>query len=159
MLFRSVSQSRYQDQYEKFPKEIAQAAKDILDHFKITADATVKASAEAAKADLAQAVAATAQKIAHNTSTKQMWRWAAGCIAVAFMCFSLFGWYTYSSAKDSGYQAGYVAGYTKAKDEKAAAAWANTAEGKLAYRLAQSTSIKDLAKCTGPGCEKSRGIS
>ncbi|WP_444979025.1 hypothetical protein, partial [Aeromonas caviae] len=36
------------------------------------ADATVKASAEAAKADLAQAVAAAAQEVAHNTSAKQM---------------------------------------------------------------------------------------
>jgi hypothetical protein len=77
----------YQGQYEKFPQAIAQAAKDTLVNFKVTADATVKASAEAAKADLAQAVAAAAQEVAHNTSAKQMWQWAAGCIAVAaFLC-------------------------------------------------------------------------
>ncbi|MEN1262998.1 hypothetical protein, partial [Pseudomonas aeruginosa] len=76
----------------------------------------------AAKADLAQAVAAAAQEVAHNTSAKQMWQWAAGCIAVAFLCVGLFGWYMHSSGKDSGYQAGYGAGYgagyTEAKDEK-----------------------------------------
>ncbi|MGG6949150.1 UNVERIFIED_CONTAM: protein mobE, partial [Pseudomonas aeruginosa] len=124
-----------QGQYEKFPQAIAQAAKDTLVNFKVTADATVKASAEAAKADLAQAVAAAAQEVAHNTSAKQMWQWAAGCIAVAFLCVGLFGWYMHSSGKDSGYQAGYGAGYgagyTEAKDEKAAAAWANTPEGRL----------------------------
>ncbi|WP_444979048.1 hypothetical protein, partial [Aeromonas caviae] len=37
-----------QGQYEKFPQAIAQAAKDTLVNFKVTADATVKASAEAA---------------------------------------------------------------------------------------------------------------
>ena len=52
----------YQGQYEKFPQAIAQAAKDTLVNFKVTADATVKASAEAAKADLAQAVAAAAPR-------------------------------------------------------------------------------------------------
>ncbi|WP_227689402.1 hypothetical protein [Klebsiella quasipneumoniae] len=118
----------YQGQYEKFPQAIAQAAKDTLVNFKVTADATVKASAEAAKADLAQAVAAAAQEVAHNTSAKQMWQWAAGCIAVAFLCVGLFGWYMHSSGKDS--LSGRIRrGYTEAKDEKAAAAWANTPEG------------------------------
>ncbi len=37
----------YQGQYEKFPDKIAQAAKDVLANFKMIADATVKASAEA----------------------------------------------------------------------------------------------------------------
>lgn len=148
----------YQGQYEKFPQAIAQAAKDALVNFKATADAIVKASAEAAKADLAQAVAAAAQEVAHNTSAKQMWQWAAGCIAVAFLCFGLFGWYMHSSGKDSGYQAGYGAGYTEAKDEKAAAAWANTPEGRLAYRFAQTGSLASLAKCDRPGWYVEKGV-
>ena len=147
----------YQGQYEKFPQAIAQAAKDTLVNFKVTADATVKASAEAAKADLAQAVAAAAQEVAHNTSAKQMWQWAAGCIAVAFLCVGLFGWYMHSSGKDSGYQAGYGAGYTEAKDEKAAAAWANTPEGRLAYRFAQSGELQRLARCSGKGWKVEKG--
>jgi hypothetical protein len=148
----------YQGQYEKFPQAIAQAAKDTLVNFKATADATVKASAEAAKADLAQAVAAAAQEVAHNTSAKQMWQWAAGCIAVAFLCVGLFGWYMHSSGKDSGYQAGYGAGYTEAKDEKAAAAWANTPEGRLAYRFAQSGELQRLARCSGKGWKVEKGV-
>lgn len=118
----------------------------------------MKASAEAAKADLAQAVAAAAQEVAHNTSAKQMWQWAAGCIAVAFLCVGLFGWYMHSSGKDSGCQAGYGAGYTEAKDEKAAAAWANTPEGRLAYRFAQTGSLASLAKCDRPGWYVEKGV-
>lgn len=144
----------YQGQYEKFPQAIAQAAKDTLVNFKVTADATVKASAEAAKADLAQAVAAAAQEVAHNTSAKQMWRWAAGCIAVAVLCVGLFGWYMHSSGKESGHQAGYA----EARDEKAAASWANTAEGRLAYRFAQSGELQRLANCNGKGWKVEKGV-
>ena len=141
----------YQDQYEKFPKAIAQSAKEVLIGFKATADATMKASAEEAKADLAEAVAAAAQKVARNTAAKQMWRWVAGSISVAFMCVGATYWYAHSSGKDSGYQAGYGAGYMEAKDEKAAAAWANTPEGKLAYRFAQKGELTRLARCEGKG--------
>ena len=141
----------YQDQYEKFPQAIAQAAKDTLVNFKVTADATVKASAEAAKADLAQAVASAAQEVAHNTSRKQMWKWAAGCISVAFVCMGLTSWYMYKQGIGSGYSLGYGYGYRDAKDEKAAAAWANTPEGKLAYRFAQMRELSSLAKCDKPG--------
>jgi outer membrane scaffolding protein for murein synthesis (MipA/OmpV family) len=91
-----------------------------------------------------------------------MWQWAAGCIAVAFLCVGLFGWYMHSSGKDSGYQAGYGAGYgagyTEAKDEKAAAAWANTPEGRLAYRFAQTGSLASLAKCDRPGWYVEKGV-
>ena len=146
----------YQGQYEKFPQAIAQSAKDTLVNFKVTADATVKASAEAAKADLAQAVAAAAQEVAHNTSAKQMWQWAAGCIAVAFLCFGLFGWHMHSEGR-SGYSLGYGTGYNEAKDEKAAAAWANTPEGRLAYRFAQSGELQRLARCSGKGWKVEKG--
>jgi len=148
----------YQGQYEKFPQVIAQAAKDTLINFKVTADATVKASAEAAKADLAKAVALAAREVAHNTSAKQMWQWAAGCIAVAFLCFGLFGWYMHSSGHDGGYNSGYGVGYSEAKDEKAAAAWANTPEGKLAYRFAESGALQRLAKCQGKGWKIEKGV-
>ena len=68
------------------------------------------------------------------------------------------GWLVHESGKDSGYQAGFGRGYTEAKDEKAAAAWANTPEGKLAYRFAQTGSIASLAKCDKPGWYIEKGV-
>lgn len=62
----------YQHQYEQFPTVIARASKDILADFKAAADATVKASAESAKAELAQAVATTAQEVAHHIAEKEV---------------------------------------------------------------------------------------
>ncbi len=141
----------YQDQYERFPKAISLAASETLACFKETADTLLQASAEATKADLAKAVAKTAQDVANHTASKQMWQWAAGYLATAFLTFGGFGWYLHSQAYAAGYNSGYGVGYTEAKDEKAAAAWANTPEGKAAYRLAQAGSMAALIHCNQPG--------
>ena len=146
-----IALQHHQSQYEKIPFAIAQASEHTLASFRAAADAAAKASAEAAKADLAHAVAESAQEVACNTSKKLMWQWAAGCIAVSFLCVGLFGWYMHSSGNESGYRAGFGAGYMAAKDEKAAAAWANTPEGRLAYRFAQSGELLRLARCIGNG--------
>ena len=148
----------YQDQYERFPNAIALAAKETLANFKATADTLIMASVAAAKADLAQAVAETAHDVANHTAQKQMYQWAVGCLAVAFLAFGLFGWYLHSTAYDAGYNSGYGGGYAEAKDEKAAAAWANTPEGKAAYRLAQAGSIGSLIHCNQPGWKIENGL-
>ncbi|MFL9903330.1 protein mobE [Paraburkholderia fungorum] len=148
----------YLNLYEAFPKAIEKSAADTLKNLKATADATVRASVEASNEELAKAVAAAAREVADNTSRKQMWQWAGGSIAVAFLCVGVFGWYMHSSGKNSGYQAGYGVGYSEAKDEKAAAAWANTPEGRLAYKLAQVGSIKDLAQCNSQGWYVQKGV-
>jgi len=147
----------YQDQYEQFPKAISLAASETLADFKETADALILASAEAAKADLAKAVARTAKDVAYHTASKQMWQWAAGCLAVAFISFGGFGWYVHHQAYAAGYAWGYGVGYTEAKDEKAAAAWANTPEGKAAYRLAQTGSLASFIHCNQPGWKAENG--
>ncbi|MFM0140455.1 DUF6753 family protein [Caballeronia grimmiae] len=148
----------YQTQYELFPAAISQAARDTLITLKDTADATMRASAAEAKANLAAAVAASAEKVAVNVSRKQMWKWAAACIAVAFLSLGLFGAFVYSKTYTAGVNSGYGLGYKEAKDEKAAAAWANTPQGKLAYRFAQTGSLDSLIKCDRPGWAKKKEV-
>ncbi|MDD5540194.1 MAG: hypothetical protein PHG61_05835 [Candidatus Marinimicrobia bacterium] len=116
------------------------------------------ASVAAAKADLAKAVVKTAHDVANHTAQKQMYQWAAGCLAVGFLAFGLFGWYIHSKAYEAGYNSGYGVGYAEAKDEKAAAAWANTPEGKAAYRLAQAGSIGSMIHCNQPGWKIENGL-
>jgi hypothetical protein len=149
-----IALQHYQTSYEKIPNAITQASKTTLDNIKVTADAAVMASAEAAKADLAKAVASAAREVAHNTSAKHMYIWASSCIAIAFFCFAAFGWYMHKSGVESGYNKGYGAGYSETKDEKAAASWANTKEGKAAYNLSKVTSINDLKECRNTGWKK-----
>lgn len=54
-------------------------------------------------------------------------------------------------AHDAGLKTGNAEGYAQARDEKAAAAWATTPEGRVAYSLALAGSLRHLADCDGPG--------
>ncbi len=157
MLAVLVALDHYETLYKAIPIRITEAATDALGSFKRNADAQAAASIAEAKADLAKAVSEVATKVAHNISAKQKWRWASGCIAAAFVSVSFFGWYADSNGKDLGYKAGYGAGYTEAKDEKAAAAWANTPQGKEAYKLALAGSVGNLIRCDSPGWYVDKG--
>ena len=108
---------------------------------------SLKATPVIVKEDLIEAVADAATKVADKAAKKQMFKWATGCIAVSCLCFGLFGWFTYTMAYKSGVNSGYGTGYAVAVDEKAAAAWANTPEGKMAYKLAQTNQFKNLIHC------------
>jgi len=148
----------YQNQYEIFPQAIASATQAMLSDFKVTAETVVKASAEAAKADLAQAVATASKEVAHAVAGKERLQWLAASVLGSCLAFGLFGWYLHSEGLESGYSSGYAAAYEAAKDDKAAAAWANTPEGKLAYRFAQSGDLHRVARCEGKGWENKNGI-
>ncbi len=147
----------YQREYEQFPQVIAQAAKDTLANFKVVADATVKASAEAAKADMAQAVAQTASEVARHVAGKAKLQWAAGCILTTTITFGGFGLYMHHTAYKSGFNSGYGAALSNTTDERAALAWANTPEGKIAYQFAQTTNFKEVASCSRPGWKVEKG--
>ncbi len=56
-----------------------------------------------------------------------------------------------------GKEAGLGEGYEVARHEAAAASWANTPEGQLAYRLALVGSLQQVAKCSEPGWKISKG--
>lgn len=153
-----VALDHYETLYATIPGKITDTVSETLREFRASADNEATASIANAKADLAKAVSEAAVKVARNTATKQMWQWAAGCIVVAFLSVGLFGWYMHKTGHESGYSLGYGVAYGVVKDEKAAAAWANTPEGKLAYRLAQKTSIAKLAKCDSPGWTVTNGV-
>ncbi len=68
------------------------------------------------------------------------------------------GWYVNDRGHTDGYNSGYGIGYKEAKDEKAAAAWANTPEGKLAYRFAQSGELQKILHCQNKGWQVRKGM-
>lgn len=141
----------YQSMYEKFPPMIKATARDALIEFKLAADATANAAANRAKADLANAVAAAAKDVARYTAGRSMAQWIACCMLMSCIVLIGFGWFVHSHARASGYDSGYAAAYEQAKDEKAAAAWANTPEGRKAWRLARAGDITSLVDCDRPG--------
>ena len=65
----------YEGLYRQFPKAIAAEAKRVLSETRATAEATIRAGAESAKADLAKAIATTARDVAHDVARRQMLQW------------------------------------------------------------------------------------
>ena len=149
-----IALQHYQTLYEQIPGAIDKLAVDTLRGFRITAEATAKAANESAKADLSKAVAEVAHQVATATARKDMWQWAGMAFALAALLVALVS-YMLGVQFDKGFDAGKIegaaTGYQEAKDEKAAANWANTPEGQMAYKLARAGSLEKLASCGQPG--------
>lgn len=144
--------------YARFPDLIKQAANETLRDFQQAADATFSASKEQAKAELAKAVSAVAQDVARLTARKQAAIWITTCLLACCTTFGAFGWYVQRGAYSAGYEKGYGKAYIDSRDEKATASWANTPQGKAAYRLAQAGDIDSLIRCDLPGWKIQQGI-
>jgi hypothetical protein len=65
----------YESLYRQFPKTIAAEAQRVLSETRMTAEATIRAGAESAKADLAKAIATTARDVARDVARRQMVQW------------------------------------------------------------------------------------
>ena len=65
----------YEGLYRQFPKAIAAEAQRVLSETRVTAEATIRAGAESAKADLAKAIATTARDVARDVARRQMIQW------------------------------------------------------------------------------------
>jgi hypothetical protein len=148
----------YQTAYDKVPDTIKESCQQMLNSFKATAERTAQTAVESAKADMAKAVASTAQDVARNVAAKGKWKWAAGCVAlVALALGSILGFDMYryekliDAAKLEASNSGYAIGYEKAMDEKARDAWANTPNGQRAYKLDQNGLIERFSQCSGKG--------
>ncbi len=147
----------YETLYGQFPGLIREAASGTMAEAKAVAEAQMRAAAEITKRDLSEAVARTADEVARHTAARGMLRWAAGCIATAAIAIALVGYLAYRHGAAGGHSRGWGEGYRSAADEKAAASWANTPDGELAYDLAKAGSIRILATCAGRGWERKDG--
>jgi hypothetical protein len=149
---------QYETLYERFPALIAKAASDITDNVRAAAEAEMKAAAASTHAELAKSVAKTARDIAGRVATGSRWRWISTSFALAAAIFAGVGIGMFRQGVSSGMAAGRLEAYASARDEKAAATWANTAEGQIALGLAKAGSLRELAACSGKGWKR-RGTS
>lgn len=117
---------------------------------KIAADRTVTETMTALTPKVQEAMGQVVSQVA----TRQMFQWGAGALIVSALLMAATFWYAHST----GLEAGRGLGYAEVKDEKAAAAWANTPEGRTAYRFAQSGELQRLARCEGKGWEIKKRI-
>jgi hypothetical protein len=144
----------YETLYGRFPALIAKAAADVTEGAKAAAEAELKAAAARTRAELAKSVAQTALEIADRVASTKRSKWMLTGIVLAASIFVGVGASMYGAGVSSGNAAGQLDGYSKARDEKAAAAWANTPEGQIAIGLAKAGSLRELAACSGRGWKR-----
>ncbi|HTP49076.1 MAG TPA: hypothetical protein VMK42_00135 [Anaeromyxobacteraceae bacterium] len=83
-----------------------------------------------------------------STRKARIWRWTLVCLALLAIGSSALG----------GFLLGGDYRLAAAQDENAAASWANTSDGRLAYQLAQGGDLKNLARCRGQGWTVEDGV-
>lgn len=141
----------YETLYAEIPTRIAQVASDVTDNVRAAAEAELKAAAARTRAELAKSVAQTAHDIAGRVASAQRSKWFTIGVVCACGAFLGIGASMFRVGINVGDSSGRLDGYAKARDEKAAVDWANTAEGKLARGLADAGSLRELAACSGRG--------
>lgn len=104
--------------------------------------------------EIAKAVSTASQKVARDVASASRWRWMLSAAVGLALTFIFIGY----SAFNAGETAGRQAGLMEARDEKAAAAWANTPQGKVAKVLIESPTLEALRNCSRPGWYIKKGV-
>lgn len=150
-----ISLDTYYGAFKDLPERNKRAANEAAQAAEKLIAGKVEVITSQAIAQVAPAIAKTvsdlAQQVASDVSAKDKTKWIAGSAAVAVVVVGLFGWMMHSTAYKAGFNSGYGVAYAEAKDEKAAAAWANTPEGQAALALSKNGSLKVLIDCSQPG--------
>ncbi|MEP6653053.1 MAG: hypothetical protein ABJA82_06815, partial [Myxococcales bacterium] len=140
------------------PREIAKAAEDATKNVRETAKLQIQASADETKRLLAKAVAEAAGAAARRAAGAQMWKWTGACVVASTICLAGVGWFEFRKGEQTGYAHGWAKADEVGRISAAAASWANTPEGQLAYGLAQAGSVRELAECSGRGWTAKDGV-
>jgi hypothetical protein len=147
----------YETLYEKVPARIAEEVERTTKAACRTAEAQARAAQEETKKALMGAVEQAAVASRRDGARAELVRrvgWlAGGIVAGALMVFV------------TGFRMGGTRGQAAGRDEArqecgymtAAASWANTPEGRVAFDMAKAGSLRDLATCSRPGWEIKNG--
>lgn len=106
--------------------------------------------------DFSPQVGAAINRVADEVAGRDKVKLIAAAVSISVLVLGLFGWLTHSTGYASGYDGGKVEAYAQAGKEADRAAWGNTAQGRLAFELAEAGSIENLARCTGEGWKLDR---
>jgi hypothetical protein len=141
----------YETLYETFPARIREAAREVTKSVRETALAETQSAAAKAEKALAEAVREAAVASAKRAAGAQRGKWVSIAAATVAVSISITGWWQFGRGDRAGFASGWASATKQCASTAAAASWANTPEGQLAYRLAQTGSLRDLATCSGRG--------
>jgi hypothetical protein len=141
----------YETLYESFPALIGEAAREVTKTARETALAETQFAAANTTKALAEAVREAAVASAKRAAGAQLGKWVSIAAATVAVSISITGWWQFGRGDRAGFATGWTSATKQCASAAAAASWANTPEGQLAYRLAQAGSLRDLATCSGRG--------
>jgi hypothetical protein len=167
--------------YEKIPADIEARAKQIQAALSDTSKAIAEASMAQAHEKLSIAVANASVKVAEDVAGKQralastqLLQWAVVGALLLFVGAGFLAYIVHKSGyaegrasgyeeakkieSEEGYKRGRAEGYRETVNEKAAASWANTAEGKSAAEIARTGVLTMLTRCTAKGWKTKDGF-
>jgi hypothetical protein len=105
----------------------------------------------AARAETAAERAQGAAERAEATARQEARQAASWAVLGAVAGILVAGGAGYRFGHAGGQENGWANGYRTAMDEKAAASWANTPAGQVAFAMERAGSLDQLARCNGRG--------
>jgi hypothetical protein len=144
----------YETLYERFPRLIADAARDATQSVRATAEAQANAAREQTKKALAETVHETVAAVAKQRANAEQFKWVSATVIITLLAFMAVGWWQ----KRDGKAEGGAEAESRAKQACAFAtmvsSWALTPDGLRAYKLEEVGSLHDLVSCSGRGLEQ-----
>jgi hypothetical protein len=147
----------YEALYEKVPALISDAARDATKTARAAAEAQAKAAQEETKKALMEAVQRAAVVSAKRAVGAQLWKWISVATAVICVAFVTLTVGAYRRGEEAGFTGGTNDARARYESAAAAASWANTPEGEIAFGLAKAGSLRELAACSAHGLAKRDG--
>jgi hypothetical protein len=141
----------YETLYEEFPARIAAAAREVTKAVRSTAEAEAKAAQEETKRVLTEAVRQAAVVSASQATRAQAVKWAAVAAGAFVLSLTFLSWGAFGHGEEKGRAVGRETANRQYAALAAAASWANTPEGQLAYALAKAGGLAEVARCSGRG--------
>jgi hypothetical protein len=137
--------------YEEFPAKIAVTAREVTKTVRAAADAEAKAAQQETKRALSEAVRQVAVKAANDAAAADLAKWVSIAVGVVSTIMLIIGLSAYSRGRENGRAVGENVAKRECAALVAAASWANTPEGQLAYALARAGGLDEVARCAGRG--------
>lgn len=141
----------YKKLYEAIPAQVARSVYEATKTARATAEAQARAAQEETKRALMATLQGAAISAAKQAAGAQLWKWITVAATVICLAFVVVTATAYGRGSQSGFATGVNDARSRYESAAAAASWANTPEGRLAYGLARAGSLHDLATCSGRG--------
>ncbi len=141
----------YHGAFKELPAQAQAAANTAAKSAAHKSTTAVNEAVANAVSNLGPQVGTAIVKVANEINQVDRAKWIGGIVVVVALVFTLLGWLTHATGYSSGFETGKAEGYKQAADEKAAAAWANTQQGVIAFEFAQTGELEKIANCSGKG--------